>query len=223
MCKITICLRRKGANEFAESMQSPEAMWMYVVWWKVDLVKWSIFPIGCLDQVFLQLIYIHSISLPFHIQNGNQALLTCFRKSFVSPTTPWCFSSFSRFRPSFCRCVFPVVPRHAPKTQPKSEIGAGSGIGSARIAASMPSSEARHRAPNHESGSTPGTRGTLKRRDHTVAVTCGISGNTLDTAKRNLVEVIVGFYLNVFCQICRNLQNRNVLQFWIFRAFQSFL
>ena len=32
MCKITICLRRKGANESAESIQSPEAMWMYVVW-----------------------------------------------------------------------------------------------------------------------------------------------------------------------------------------------
>ena len=83
--------------------------------------------------------------------------------------------------------MFPVVPRHAPKTQPKSEIGAGSGVGSARIAASMPSSEARDRAPNHQSGSTPGNGGTLKRRDHTVAVTCGISGNTLDTAKRNLV------------------------------------
>ena len=213
---------KKGANEFAESIQSPEAMWMYVVWWKVDLVKWSIFPIGCLDEVFLQLIYIHSISLPFHIQNRNQALLTRFRKPFFPPQPRGVFHVSLVSGPLFCRVVFPVVPRHAPKTQPKSEIGAGSGIGSARIAASMPSSEARYRAPNHESGSTPGTRGTLKRRDHTVAVTCGISGNTIDTAERNL-GCDCGSLSQVFCQICQILPNRKVLQFWIFRAFQSFL
>lgn len=123
-------------------------MWMHVVWWKVDLVKWYIFPIGCLDEVFLQLIYIHSISLSFHIQNRNQALLTRFRKPFFSPLPRGVFKLLvsALFLPG----VFPVVPRHAPKTQPKSEIGAGSGIGSARIAASMPSSEARYRAPNHQ-------------------------------------------------------------------------
>ena len=144
------------------------------------------------------MIYIHSISLPL--------LLTCFRKSFF-PHYPVVFFKFLSFPALFLPGVFPVVPRHAPKTQPKSEIGAGSGIGSARTAASMPSSEARYRAPNHESGSTPGNGGTLKGRDHTVAVTCGISGNTLDTAKSNLVEVIVGLYLNYFVKYLAYMPN----------------